>query len=88
MSRNLDVWAYAKGMTLDFLSHGRLTDNAFIEDSNGRLRNERLNAHWFLTLADAREKLEILLRYHNVDRSNGAIGIDPSLTLQKLRRRN
>lgn len=37
---------------------GKLTDNAFIESFNGRFRAECLNAHWFLSLADAQEKLE------------------------------
>ena len=58
VSRDLDLWAYTRGMTLDFSRPGKPTDNAFIEAFNGRLRAECLNAHWFLTLADARKKLE------------------------------
>ena len=58
VSRDLDLWAYAKGVTLDFSRPGKPTDNAFIEAFNGRFRAECLNTHWFLTLADAREKLE------------------------------
>ena len=58
VSQDLDLWAYAKGVTLDFSRPGKPTDNAFIEAFNGRLRTECLNAHWFLTLADAGEKLE------------------------------
>jgi putative transposase len=58
VSRNLDLWAYAQGVTLDFSRPGKPTDNAFIEAFNGRFRAECLNAHWFLTLADAAEKLE------------------------------
>jgi hypothetical protein len=42
----------------DFSRPGKPTDNAFIEAFNGHLRAECLNAHWFLTLADAQEKLE------------------------------
>ena len=59
VSRDLDLWAYANGVVLDFSRPGKPTDNAFIEAFNGRLRAECLNAHWFLTLADAREKLEV-----------------------------
>lgn len=55
ISRDLDLWAYANNVTLDFSRPGKPTDNAFIEAFNGRLRAECLNAHWFLTLADARE---------------------------------
>jgi hypothetical protein len=56
------------------------TDNAFIEAFNGRLRAECLNAHWILTLADAREKLEDWRKYYNEDRPHGAIGNKPPLS--------
>ncbi len=57
--------AYRHGVTLDFSRPGKPTDNAFIEAFNGRFRAEWLNAHWFLSLADAREKMEIWRRYYN-----------------------
>jgi putative transposase len=57
ISRDLDLWAYARGVVLDFSRPGKPTDNAFIEAFNGRFRAECLNAHWFLSLADAREKM-------------------------------
>ena len=74
VSRDLDLWAYQRGVTLDFSRPGKPTDNAYIEAFNGRLRAECLNAHWFLTLADAAEKLEAWRRYYNEDRPHGAIG--------------
>lgn len=58
ISRDLDLWAYVHKVTLDFSRPGKPTDNAFIEAFNSKFRQECLNAHWFLTLADAREKLE------------------------------
>ncbi len=82
VSRDLDLWAYAKGVTLDFSRPGKPTDNAFIEAFNGRFRSECLNAHWFLTLADAREKMEDWLRYYNEVRPHGAIGNKPPISLQ------
>ena len=82
VSRDLDLWAYAKGVTLDFSRPGKPTDNAFIEAFNGRFRSECLNAHWFLTLADAREKMEDCLRYYNEVRPYGAIGNKPPISLQ------
>jgi putative transposase len=51
VSRDLDLWAYAKGVTLDFSRPGKPTDNAFIEAFNGRLRAECLNT---LSLDDKR----------------------------------
>jgi len=65
VSRDLDLWAYHRGATLDFSRPGKPTDNAFIEAFNGRFRAECLNAHWFLTLADAKEKLEDWRKYYN-----------------------
>lgn len=49
VSRDLDLWAYAKGVTLDFSRPGKPTDNAFIDAFNGCFRAECLNQHWFLT---------------------------------------
>ncbi len=42
-----------------------------------------MNAHWFLTLADAREKMEDWLTYYNEVRPHGAIGNKPPISLQK-----
>ena len=44
-------------------------------------KTECLNAHWFLTLADAREKLEDWRKYYNEDRPHGAIGNKPPASL-------
>ena len=73
-SRDMDLWAYQRGVTLDFSRPGKPTDNAFIEAFNGRFRTECLNQHWFLSLADAAEKLEAWRRYSNEKRPHGAIG--------------
>src|SRR5262249_21355502 len=53
VSRDLDLWAYQRGVTLDFSRPGKPTDNAFIESFNGKFRAECLNAHWFMSLDDA-----------------------------------
>lgn len=74
VSRDLDLWAYANGVTLDFSRPGKPTDNAFIEAFNSKLRAECLNAHWFMSLEDAREKLEDWRRYYNEDRPHSGIG--------------
>jgi putative transposase len=74
VSRDLDLWAYAHGVTLDFSRPGKPTDNAFIEAFNSKLRGECLNAHWFMSLDDARAKLEGWRRYYNEDRPHSGIG--------------
>jgi putative transposase len=66
---------------LDFSRPGKPTDNAFIEAFNSRFRAECLNADWFLTLDDARSKLEDWRRYYNEERPHGAIGQRPPITL-------
>ena len=58
VSKELDLWAYLKGVTLDFSRPGKPTDNAFIESFNGKFRTECLNASWFLSLDKARAKCE------------------------------
>ncbi len=57
VSRDLDLCAYTKGVTLNFSRLGKPTDNAYIEVFNGRFQAECLNQHWFLTLADVRDKM-------------------------------
>ena len=37
----------------------------WIESFNGRLREESLNAHWFLSLDDARRKIEAWRVFYN-----------------------
>ena len=81
VSRDLDLWAYQRGVTLDFSRPGKPTDNAFIESFNGKLRAECLNAHWFMCLADASEKCEAWRRDYNEVRPHSAIGNKPPVTL-------
>ena len=81
ISRDLDLWAYARGVTLDFSRPGKPTDNAYAEAFNSRVRAECMNAHWFLTLADARVKMEAWRNYYNEDRPHGAIGHKPPISL-------
>ena len=58
ISMTLDRYAYEHSITLDYSRPGKPTDNPFIESFNGSFRDECLNTHWFLSLADAREKIE------------------------------
>ena len=54
-------------------SLGKPTDNAFIEAFNAWFRNECLNEHWFLSLEDAREKVEAWRRDYNAQRPHSAL---------------
>jgi transposase InsO family protein len=55
VSHDVDLWAYRRDVTLDLSRPGKPTDNAFIESFN---RAECLNAHWFMSLDEARRKCE------------------------------
>jgi putative transposase len=74
ISRELDLWAFMRGVTLDFSRPGKPTDNAFIESLNGKFRAECLNANWFLSLDEARGKCEAWRRDYNEVRPHSAIG--------------
>ena len=80
VSRDLDQWAYTRGVVGDFSRPGKPTDNAFIEAFNGRFRVECLNQHWFMSLEDARQKMEAWRRYYNEERPHGAIGQKAPIT--------
>jgi putative transposase len=73
-SKRLDQWAYLNRVELDFSQPGKPTDNAFIEAFNGRFRQECLNENWFLSLEDAREKVDSWRRDYNKERPHGSLG--------------
>ena len=74
MGKALDQWAYLNGVEIDFSRPGRPTDNGLIEAFNGRLRAECLNASWFLSMADARDRIEEWRCAYNEDRPHSALG--------------
>ena len=58
ISKALDSWAYTNGVKLRFIQPGKPTQNAYIESFNGKFRDECLNEHVFVSLDDARKKIE------------------------------
>jgi putative transposase len=70
----MDQWAYWNKVTLDFTRPGKPTDNATIESFNSRLRQECLNEHWFLSVADAQEKLDAWRIDYNENRPHSSLG--------------
>ncbi len=56
--RTLEAWAYAHGVTLRFIRPGKPIENAYVESFNGKFRDECLNEHWFVSLADAKAVIE------------------------------
>jgi len=74
ISRELDLWAYAREVQLDFSRPGKPTDNGFIESFNSRFRQECLNQHWFLSLEDAQSKIKAWWKDYNEVRPYSALG--------------
>jgi putative transposase len=74
ISKILDQWAYDNGVTLDFSRPGKPTDNPYIESFNGSFRDECLNLHWFLSLEDARGKIEAWRTEYNSFRPHSSLG--------------
>jgi hypothetical protein len=70
----MDQWAFEQGVELHFLDPGKPTQNAHIESFNGKFRDECLNENWFLSLQEAREKIEAWRRDYNQVRPHSALG--------------
>ncbi len=79
-SNHMDAWAYARGIEIDFIHPGRPVENGFIESFNGRLRDECLNANWFLSLDDAKKAVEAWRRDYNEVRPHSSLGHLPPAT--------
>ncbi len=73
-SRELDRWAHQHGVRLDFIDRGKPVQNCFIESFNGRVRDECLNLHWFVDLADARRTVAAWMREYNEERRHSSLG--------------
>lgn len=81
-SRALDQWAYEKGIHLQFIDPGKPQQNGYIESFNGRLRDECLNEHWFLSLPHAKRTIEDWRVDYNLNRPHSSLG---NLTPEEFR---
>lgn len=82
-SKALMVCAQKRGITLDFSRPGKPTDNAFIESFNGKFRNECLNQHWFMNIAEARQMIEEWRKEYNEVRPHSSLGYLPPAVFAK-----
>jgi len=71
---DVDEWAHRNGVKLDFIRPGKPIENAYIESFNGRLRQECLEQHWFVSMEDAKEKIEAWRIDYNEHRPHTALG--------------
>jgi putative transposase len=77
IGRLLEQWAHEHGVTLHFIDPGKPMQNAHCESFHSRLRDECLNQHWFLGLADARRIVEDWRQDYNQHRPHSALGYRP-----------
>jgi putative transposase len=73
ISRVLEAWAHERAVALHFIDPGKPLQNAHCESFHGRLRDECLNEHWFLGLADARQLVEAWRQDYNQHRPHSAL---------------
>jgi putative transposase len=71
--RSVRSWCEKHRVLLRYIEPGRPMQNGHIESFNGRLRDECLNANWFLTLASARTQLESWRSDYNRARPHSAL---------------
>ncbi|MFN3239370.1 MAG: IS3 family transposase, partial [Pseudomonadales bacterium] len=80
----LDRLAYEKQVSIDSSRPGKSTDNATVESFNGSLRQECLNANLFLSLDDAKTKVEKWRLFYNQLRPHSSLGwISPVVYAEK-----
>ena len=61
-------------VTLQLIEPGKPTQNAYVESSNGRFRDECLNEHWFTSMAHAQAIIEAWRREYNEERPKKGLG--------------
>src|SRR5271165_6138920 len=64
-SRVVLQWAAEQGIEWHYITPGRPSENGFTESLNGKIRDECLNEHWFLSLAEARAIVEAWRQDYN-----------------------
>lgn len=72
-SRHFLGWCEERGIRLLHIQPGRPMQNGRVESFNGRFRDECLNANWFMTLMEAREKIERWREEYNRERPHSSL---------------
>ena len=70
----LNQTAYLNTIELDFPRPEKPTDNGLIEVFNGRLRAKCLNASWFISIVEARQRIEEWRTDYSTKRPHMALG--------------
>jgi putative transposase len=73
-SRHILAWCEERKIQLIHIQPGRPMQNGRVESFNGKFRDECLNANWFATLMDARQKVERWRSEYNLERPHSSLG--------------
>ncbi len=74
VGRAVTSWCEEHQVLLRPIQPGKPSQNGHIESFNGRFRDECLNANWFVSLRDARRKIEHWRRDYNNARPHSSLG--------------
>jgi putative transposase len=72
-SRHFIGWCAERKIELIHIQPGRPMQNGHVESFNGRLRDECLNANWFVNLAHARRQIETWRKEYNAERRHSSL---------------
>ena len=82
-------WAHQRGVQLRHIQPGKPNQNAYIESFNGRLRDECLNEHWFVSLGHAKTIIETWRQEYNHERPKKSLGgLTPAAYARQLAEAN
>jgi len=73
-SRHFLTWCEEHKIRIIHIQPGRPMQNGYVESFNGRFRDECLNANWFQTMNDARQKIESWRHEYNHERPHSSLG--------------
>ena len=73
-SKALQAWAKENNVELIYIQPGKPNQNAIIESFNGRLREECLNLHQFLSLQEAQQTIHAWAQMFNTERPKKRLG--------------
>ena len=72
------IWQEERGVEWHYIQPGKPMQNGFVESFNGRLRDECLNEHLFVSLKDARRIIKAWRIDYNTQRPHTSLaGLTP-----------
>lgn len=72
-SNKVIIWQSSKELKWEYIEPGKPFQNGIIESFNGKLRDECLNEHWFISLAEAKRLIEKWRIYYNNERPHSSL---------------